>query len=110
MSDPNWQQGVYYGKSLPARGMAVSHDRAHTYMSEQSMEEKFGRKLKGKEKVGYDFNHDFEVESYLKYRGDSFVQRFDANAICIYPRPWIISIWRRMWSCKNSSKVWPQSF
>ncbi len=81
MSDPDWQGGDYYGKSLPARGMAVSRMIGHiTYMSEQSMEEKFGRKLKGKEKVGYDFSHDFEVESYLKYRGDSFVQRFDANS------------------------------
>ena len=44
------------------------------------MEEKFGRKLQDKEKVGYDFSHDFEVESYLKYRGASFVQRFDANS------------------------------
>lgn len=81
MSDPDWQNGDYYGKSLPARGMAVSRMIGHiTYMSERSMEEKFGRKLKGKEKVGYDFTHDFEVESYLKYRGDSFVQRFDANS------------------------------
>ena len=81
MSDPDWQNGDYYGKSLPARGMAVARMIGHiTYMSEQSMEEKFGRKLKGKEKLGYDFSHDFEVESYLKYRGDSFVQRFDANS------------------------------
>lgn len=81
MSDPDWQNGDYYGKSAPARGMAVSRMIGHiTYMSERSMEEKFGRKLKGKEKVGYDFSHDFEVESYLKYRGDSFVQRFDANS------------------------------
>ena len=51
-----------------------------TYMSEKSMDEKFGRKLIGKERVGYDFSHDFEVETYLQYRGDSFVQRFDANS------------------------------
>src|SRR5271156_3682880 len=61
--------------------MSVSRMIGHiTYMSERSMEEKFGRKLQGKEKVGYDFSHDFEVESYLKYRGASFVQRFDANS------------------------------
>jgi homoserine O-acetyltransferase len=81
MSDPHWNKGEYYGKELPAQGMSVSRMIGHiTYMSERSMEEKFGRKLKGKEKVGYDFSHDFEVESYLKYRGASFVQRFDANS------------------------------
>jgi homoserine O-acetyltransferase/O-succinyltransferase len=81
MSDPNWNKGDYYGKELPAQGMSVSRMIGHiTYMSERSMEEKFGRKLKGKEKVGYDFSQDFEVESYLKYRGASFVQRFDANS------------------------------
>lgn len=81
MSDPDWQAGDYYGKSVPARGMALSRMIGHiTYMSEKSMDEKFGRKLIGKEKIGYDFSHDFEVENYLKYRGDSFVQRFDANS------------------------------
>jgi homoserine O-acetyltransferase/O-succinyltransferase len=80
MSDPDWQGGEYYGKSIPARGLALSRMIGHiTYMSEQSMEEKFGRKLFGKEKVGYDFSVDFEVGNYLKYRGDSFVHRFDAN-------------------------------
>ncbi len=81
MSDPHWNKGDYYGKELPANGMAVSRMIGHiTYMSERSMEEKFGRRLQDKEKVGYDFSHDFEVESYLKYRGSSFVQRFDANS------------------------------
>ncbi len=81
MSDPNWSNGDYYGKELPAQGMAVSRMIGHiTYMSERSMEEKFGRKLQDKEKLGYEFSHDFEVESYLKYRGSSFVQRFDANS------------------------------
>ena len=81
MSDPDWQNGDYYGKSIPARGLALSRMIGHiTYMSDKSMDEKFGRKLIAKEKVGFDFSHDFEVESYLKYRGDSFVQRFDANS------------------------------
>lgn len=81
MSDPDWQAGDYYGKSIPARGLALSRMIGHiTYMSEKSMDEKFGRKLIGKEKVGYDFSHDFEVENYLKYRGGNFVQRFDANS------------------------------
>ncbi len=81
MSDPDWQKGDYDKKSVPARGMAIARMIGHiTYMSEKSMEEKFGRKLHSKEKLGYDFSHDFEVEKYLKYRGDSFVQRFDANS------------------------------
>ncbi|MCD4780978.1 MAG: homoserine O-acetyltransferase [Candidatus Omnitrophica bacterium] len=81
MSDPDWQEGDYYGKTIPARGLAVARMIGHiTYMSDQSMEKKFGRKLIGKERLGYDFNQDFQVESYLKYRGDSFVQRFDANS------------------------------
>ncbi len=81
MSDPDWQNGDYYGKSIPARGMALSRMIGHiTYMSEKSMDNKFGRKLISKERVGYDISHDFEVESYLKYRGDNFVQRFDANS------------------------------
>lgn len=81
MADPDWQGGDYYGKTIPARGLALSRMIGHiTYMSEKSMDEKFGRKLIGKERVGYDFSHDFEVENYLKYRGDSFVQRFDANS------------------------------
>jgi len=80
MSDPDWQGGDYYDKTIPSRGLALSRMIGHiTYMSEKSMEDKFGRKLFGKEKVGYDFSLDFEVENYLKYRGDSFVQRFDAN-------------------------------
>ena len=81
MSDPDWQGGDYYGKSIPARGLALARMIGHiTYMSDQSMDEKFGRKLIGKEKVGYDFSQDFEVENYLKYQGDTFVQRFDANS------------------------------
>lgn len=81
MSDPNWNNGEYYGAEIPAVGMALSRMLGHiTYMSEHSMEQKFGRKLQAKEKLGYDFSTDFEVESYLKYRGSSFVKRFDANS------------------------------
>lgn len=81
MSDPNWNNGDYYGKTPPAVGMTLSRMIGHiTYMSEHSMEQKFGRKLQNKEKVGYDFSHDFEVESYLQYRGGNFVKRFDANS------------------------------
>ncbi len=81
MSDPDWLNGEYYGKTIPARGLSLARMIGHiTYMSDKSMDEKFGRKLIGKEKLGYDFSHDFEVENYLKYRASSFVQRFDANS------------------------------
>ncbi len=80
MGDPDWQGGDYYGKSIPARGLALARMIGHiTYMSDKSMDEKFGRKLIAKERLGYDFSHDFEVENYLKYRSGNFVQRFDAN-------------------------------
>lgn len=81
MGDPDWHNGDYYGKTIPARGLALGRMIGHiTYMSEESMEEKFGRRLFDKESLGYNFSTEFEVESYLKYRGDSFVQRFDANS------------------------------
>ncbi|NTV30104.1 MAG: homoserine O-acetyltransferase [Candidatus Omnitrophica bacterium] len=81
MSDPDWQGGDYYGKAVPKRGLAVARMIGHiTYMSEASMESKFGRKLVGKEELGYTFAKDFEVEGYLEYRGQSFVDRFDANS------------------------------
>lgn len=81
MSDPNWNKGDYYGKKPPATGLTLSRMIGHiTYMSEESMEKKFGRRLQNKEKVGYEFSTDFEVESYLQYRGSSFVDEFDANS------------------------------
>jgi homoserine O-acetyltransferase len=81
-SDPNWNGGNYYGSTPPHRGLAVARMVGHiTYLSDQSMHEKFGRSLQEKEQVGYDFGPpDFQVESYLRYQGDSFVQRFDANS------------------------------
>jgi len=79
MADPNWRKGNYYGKKPPARGLAVARMIGHiTYMSDKSMEKKFGRTLK-KKAYGYDFTQEFEVEGYLQYRGNSFIQRFDAN-------------------------------
>ncbi len=81
MADPEWMGGDYYGKSFPASGLAVARMIGHiTYMSDQSMKEKFGRKRRKSEKYGYDFEAEFEVEKYLKYRGETFVQRFDANS------------------------------
>jgi homoserine O-acetyltransferase/O-succinyltransferase len=81
MADPDWSGGEYYEKQPPARGLSVARMVGHiTYMSDESMREKFGRKLRQKEKFGFDFGIDFEVESYLRYRGNQFVSRFDANS------------------------------
>jgi homoserine O-acetyltransferase/O-succinyltransferase len=80
MADPDWRSGDYYDFGQPERGLAVSRMIGHiTFMSEQSMEEKFSRKLRNG-KYSYDFAADFEVENYLRYRGDKFVKRFDANS------------------------------
>jgi homoserine O-acetyltransferase len=80
MADPDWKGGHYYGAAVPARGLAVARMIGHiTYMSDTSMEEKFGRRVK-EEKSGTKFSPDFEVEGYLQYRGDNFVKRFDANS------------------------------
>jgi len=81
MSDPNWNKGDYYGKSHPDTGLAIARMVGHiTYLSEVSMEQKFGRRLRQKERYGYDFSVDFAVESYLHHQGLSFTQRFDANS------------------------------
>ena len=80
MADPDWQEGQYYGQRQPERGLAVARMIGHiTYMSDESMEKKFSRKL-SKSDYSFSFKSDFEVEGYLRYRGDSFVKRFDANS------------------------------
>ncbi|HAJ57576.1 MAG TPA: homoserine O-acetyltransferase [Candidatus Omnitrophica bacterium] len=80
MADPDWNHGNYYGQSQPEKGLAVARMIGHiTYMSDQSMEEKFSRRLKEKN-YSFKFTTDFEVEGYLRYRGDNFVKRFDANS------------------------------
>jgi len=80
MKDPNWNNGNYYDGQRPENGLAVARMMGHiTYMSELSMEDKFSRKLKNGE-YSFSFNVDFEVESYLNYRGNAFVKRFDANS------------------------------
>lgn len=79
MADPGWNQGDYYNRSQPARGLAVARMIGHiTYMSDRSMAEKFGRRP-GKNKA-HRFATGFEVEGYLHYKGQSFVDRFDANS------------------------------
>ena len=80
MADPDWRQGNYYEYGQPAKGLAVARMIGHiTFMSDQSMEEKFSRRLKNGD-YSFKFGADFEVEGYLRYRGDSFVKRFDANS------------------------------
>ena len=80
-ADPNWNEGDYYGKEAPNAGLAVARMIGHiTYLSETSMRDKFGRRLQEREKYGYDFATEFEVESYLKYHGNRFTTRFDANS------------------------------
>jgi homoserine O-acetyltransferase len=73
MADPDWKGGDYYEGKPPARGLAVARMVGHiTYMSDDSMREKFGRRRRDQDQ--------FEVESYLRYRGSQFVDRFDANS------------------------------
>ena len=74
MADPDWADGNYYDKKPPGRGLAVARMVGHiTYMSDESMRQKFGRRQREENGI-------FEVESYLRYRGSQFVDRFDANA------------------------------
>ncbi|MBI1786095.1 MAG: homoserine O-acetyltransferase, partial [Acidobacteria bacterium] len=81
VADPDWNEGNYYDGKPPARGLAVARMVGHiTYMSDDSMREKCGRRLRNKDTLGFDFSVDFEVESYLRYRGSEFVNRFDANS------------------------------
>jgi homoserine O-acetyltransferase/O-succinyltransferase len=80
MADPDWRKGNYYSHGQPGRGLAVARMIGHiTFMSDTSMEEKFSRRLKNGI-YSYSFTDDFEVEGYLRYRGDNFVKRFDANS------------------------------
>lgn len=80
MADPDWKDGHYYGETVPTRGLALARMVGHiTYMSDVSMAEKFGRRIR-EEKLDKKFSPDFEVEGYLQYKGDHFVKRFDANS------------------------------
>jgi len=80
-ADPNWNKGNYYDGPRPDAGLAVARMIGHiTFLSDASMREKFGRRLQFSEKYGYNFESEFEVESYLRYRGQSFTKRFDANS------------------------------
>ncbi|MHA1565294.1 MAG: alpha/beta fold hydrolase, partial [Alphaproteobacteria bacterium] len=82
LADPDWQEGNYYdGADRPVRGLAVARMAAHiTYLSEPALHRKFGRELQDRGSFTYGFEADFQVESYLRYQGSSFVSRFDANS------------------------------
>ena len=81
MVDPNWNGGDYYTGQKPDMGLAVARMIGHiTYLSDESMRLKFGRRLQDKADFSFNFDADFQVESYLRYQGHKFVDRFDANA------------------------------
>jgi homoserine O-acetyltransferase len=82
MADPNWRGGDYalYGTN-PRAGLAVARMANHiTYMSETALHRRFGRLLQDRERITYGFEADFQVESYLRHQGSTFVDRFDANS------------------------------
>jgi len=82
MADQNWNKGNYFRTNLsPDKGLAVARMAAHiTYLSKKGLQEKFGRKLQDKGSLKFSFDADFQIESYLRYQGSNFVDRFDANS------------------------------
>ena len=81
MADPAWKGGDYASGKGPAKGLAVARMAAHiTYLSEAGLTEKFGRRLQNREARSFGFDADFQIESYLRHQGMSFVDRFDANS------------------------------
>ncbi len=82
MADPDWSGGDYLShRKRPRRGLAVARMTAHvTYLSEAALHRKFGRRLHNRQAVTYGFDADFQVESYLRHQGYTFVDRFDANS------------------------------
>ncbi len=82
MADPNWHGGSYQEHGArPTKGLAVARMAAHiTYLSEGALQRKFGRNLQARERPTFGFDADFQIESYLRHQGMSFVDRFDANS------------------------------
>ncbi len=82
MADPEWAHGNYLAEGRkPKRGLAVARMAAHiTYLSEIALHNKFGRRLQDRAALTYGFEADFQVESYLRHQGSTFVERFDANS------------------------------
>lgn len=82
LSDPDFNNGNYYGKEKqPEKGLSIARMVGHiTYLCEEAMHSKFGRRFQDKDTPNFDFNIDFQVESYLEHQGRTFVDRFDANS------------------------------
>jgi homoserine O-acetyltransferase/O-succinyltransferase len=82
MADPAWASGNYYASgTVPRNGLAVARMAAHiTYLSEEALHRKFGRSLQDRSEKTFSFSADFQVESYLRHQGSTFVDRFDANS------------------------------
>jgi len=81
MADPNWYDGHYYEKNKPGMGLAIARMIGHiTYLSDESMRLKFGRKLQNRSALSFEFGAEFQVESYLQHQGNKFIERFDANS------------------------------
>ena len=81
VADPSWNNGDYYSGEKPALGLSVARMIGHiTYLSDESMRMKFGRRLQDKESFSFNFDANFQVESYLRHQGAKFVERFDANS------------------------------
>ncbi|WP_419903676.1 homoserine O-acetyltransferase MetX [Kiloniella sp.] len=82
MADPNWCHGAYLEENkVPRAGLSVARMTAHvTYLSEPALHRKFGRRLQDRKNLTYGFDADFQVESYLRHQGFTFVERFDANS------------------------------
>jgi homoserine O-acetyltransferase len=82
MADPDWRHGRYLEEGVsPRKGLAVARMAAHiTYLSSKALHEKFGRKLQDRDALTFGFDADFQVESYLRHQGSTFVDRFDANS------------------------------
>jgi homoserine O-acetyltransferase len=82
MADPEWRQGRYFAAgSNPRRGLAVARMGAHiTYLSDAALHRKFGRRFQDRDNPTFSFDADFQVESYLRHQGITFVERFDANS------------------------------
>ncbi|PIE68574.1 MAG: homoserine O-acetyltransferase [Deltaproteobacteria bacterium] len=82
MADPDWKGGEYYDGPGPRHGLAVARMVGHvTYLSDDAMREKFGRRLQNRSHISFDFDANFQVESYLHHQGRKFVDRFDANSL-----------------------------
>ena len=82
MADANWSNGDYSNQNInPDKGLSVARMAAHiTYLSKNGLQEKFGRKLQERDDLKFSFDADFQIESYLRYQGSVFVDRFDANS------------------------------